>query len=168
MPFDDPACFRLDRISVRPIHWLSRPYLDCGNPALLDSVQVGSADGAEASVRPDAAAGELAPRRGRPACAERRPSSVAVVEFDLAARRQLAPMRVRGPDPRRARGRLTALAGGQSEAPTQRTATIREGYGFCFQRPGRQTSEAHVAARIGDADCRDQKLDPIERSRLHS
>ena len=22
MPFDDPACFRLDRIPVRPIHWL--------------------------------------------------------------------------------------------------------------------------------------------------
>jgi hypothetical protein len=27
MPFDDPACFRLDRIPVRPIHWLWRPYL---------------------------------------------------------------------------------------------------------------------------------------------
>ena len=36
MPFDDPACFRLDRIPVRPIHWLWRPYLACGNPALLD------------------------------------------------------------------------------------------------------------------------------------
>jgi hypothetical protein len=29
MPFDDPTCFRLDRIPVRPIHWLWlwRPYL---------------------------------------------------------------------------------------------------------------------------------------------
>ena len=27
MLFDDPACFRLDRIPVRPIHWLWRPYL---------------------------------------------------------------------------------------------------------------------------------------------
>ena len=36
MPFDDPACFRLDRIPVRPIHWLWRPYLACGNPVLLD------------------------------------------------------------------------------------------------------------------------------------
>jgi hypothetical protein len=36
MPFDDPACFRLDHIPVRPIHWLWRPYLACGNPALLD------------------------------------------------------------------------------------------------------------------------------------
>jgi hypothetical protein len=36
MLFDDPACFRLDRIPVRPIHWLWRPYLACGNPALLD------------------------------------------------------------------------------------------------------------------------------------
>jgi hypothetical protein len=36
MPFDDPACFRLDRIPVRPIHWLWRPYLACGKPALLD------------------------------------------------------------------------------------------------------------------------------------
>jgi hypothetical protein len=30
MPFDDPACFRLDRIPVRSIHWLWRPYLACG------------------------------------------------------------------------------------------------------------------------------------------
>ena len=36
MPFDDPACFRLDRIPVRPIHWLWRPYLACGKLALLD------------------------------------------------------------------------------------------------------------------------------------
>ncbi len=26
MPFDDPDCFRLDRIPVRPIHWLWWPY----------------------------------------------------------------------------------------------------------------------------------------------
>ena len=38
MLFDDPACFRLDRILVRPIHWLWRPYLACGNLVLLDSV----------------------------------------------------------------------------------------------------------------------------------
>jgi hypothetical protein len=36
MLFDDPACFRLDRIPVRPIHWLWRPYLACGKLALLD------------------------------------------------------------------------------------------------------------------------------------
>ncbi|HVS39742.1 MAG TPA: hypothetical protein VMS17_29565 [Gemmataceae bacterium] len=36
MPFDDPACFRLDRIAVRPIHWLWQPYLACGKLALLD------------------------------------------------------------------------------------------------------------------------------------
>ena len=36
MPFDDPACFRVDHIPVRPIHWLWRPYLACGNLALLD------------------------------------------------------------------------------------------------------------------------------------
>ncbi len=36
MPIDDPACFRLDRIPVRPIHWLWRPYLACGKLALLD------------------------------------------------------------------------------------------------------------------------------------
>ena len=36
MPFDDPACFRLDRVPVRPIHWLWRPYLACGKLALLD------------------------------------------------------------------------------------------------------------------------------------
>jgi hypothetical protein len=38
MPFDDPACFRLGRAPVRPFHWLWRPYLACGNPALLDGV----------------------------------------------------------------------------------------------------------------------------------
>jgi hypothetical protein len=36
MLFDDPACFRLDRIPVRPIHWLWRPYLAWGKLALLD------------------------------------------------------------------------------------------------------------------------------------
>lgn len=36
MPFDDPACFRLDRVPIRPIHWLWRPYLACGKLALLD------------------------------------------------------------------------------------------------------------------------------------
>ena len=36
MLFDDPACFRLDRIPIRPIHWLWRPYLACGKLALLD------------------------------------------------------------------------------------------------------------------------------------
>ena len=36
MPLDDPACFRLDRIPVRPIHWLWRPYRACGTLALLD------------------------------------------------------------------------------------------------------------------------------------
>ena len=36
MPFNDPACFRLDNIPVRPIHWLWRPYLACGKLALLD------------------------------------------------------------------------------------------------------------------------------------
>jgi AAA domain len=36
MPFDDPACFRLDRIPVRPIRWRRRPYLACGKLALLD------------------------------------------------------------------------------------------------------------------------------------
>jgi hypothetical protein len=34
--FDDAACFRLDRIPVRPVRWLWRPYLACGKPALLD------------------------------------------------------------------------------------------------------------------------------------
>ena len=36
MLFDDPACFRLDCIPVRPIHWLWRPYLACGKLAVLD------------------------------------------------------------------------------------------------------------------------------------
>ncbi len=36
MPCDDPTCFRLDRIQVRPIHWLWRPYLAFGKLALLD------------------------------------------------------------------------------------------------------------------------------------
>jgi hypothetical protein len=74
MPFDDPACFRLDRIPVRPIHWLWRPYLACGNPAL---------------------------RRGRPACAEGRSSFVAMVRSGLAARCRTTPMRVRPTDPHR-------------------------------------------------------------------
>jgi hypothetical protein len=75
MPFDDPACFRLDRIPVRPIHWLWRPYLACGKLAL---------------------------RRGRPACAEGRPGILAMVRSGLAARRRTTPMRVRPTDPRRA------------------------------------------------------------------
>jgi hypothetical protein len=92
MLFDDPACFCLDRIPVGPIYWLWRPYLACGKPGL---------------------------RGSRPACAEGRLSFVAVVEFDLAARRQLTPMRVRPTDPCRAQRRpygLTALDGGESDA----------------------------------------------------
>jgi hypothetical protein len=33
MFFDDPVCFRLGRIPVRPIYWLWRPYLASGNLA---------------------------------------------------------------------------------------------------------------------------------------
>ena len=36
MPFDDPDCFRLDRVPVRSVRWLWRPYLACGKLALLD------------------------------------------------------------------------------------------------------------------------------------
>jgi AAA domain len=125
MLFDDPACFRLDRILVRPIHWLWRPYLASGKPALLDgdpgagkslltadlaarltrggrmpdgtwrrrkanvlflnaedALDGEAAPGRGAGggvLRPDIGAGQAAPRRGRPACAEGRPSSLAVV-----------------------------------------------------------------------------------------
>ena len=70
--------------------------------------------------------GQAAPWRGRPMRAVRRPSSVAMVEFGLAARRQSTPMRVRPIDPCRAHCRpygLTALAGGESEALTERAGT---------------------------------------------
>ncbi len=36
MLYDDPACFRVDRIPVRSIRWLWRPYLACGKLAILD------------------------------------------------------------------------------------------------------------------------------------
>ena len=36
MPYDDPPCFHVDRIPVRSIHWLWRPYLACGKLAVLD------------------------------------------------------------------------------------------------------------------------------------
>ena len=36
MPINDPACFRLDHIPARSIHWLWRPYLACGKLAVLD------------------------------------------------------------------------------------------------------------------------------------
>ncbi len=96
MLLDDPACFRLDCIPARPIHWLWRPYLACGNSALLDG------DPGAGVWRPDAGAGQAAPRRRRPARAEGRPGMLAVVQFDLAARRQSTPMRVRPTDPCRA------------------------------------------------------------------
>ena len=48
----DPACFRLDRIPVRPIRWLRRTYLACGNPALLD----GDPDAGKSLLAPDLAA----------------------------------------------------------------------------------------------------------------
>ena len=49
MPFDDPACFRLDRIAVRPIHWLWRPYLAYGKLAILDGDPGTSSKGASRS-----------------------------------------------------------------------------------------------------------------------
>jgi hypothetical protein len=148
MPFDDPACFRLDRIPVRPIHWLWRLYLACGKFALFDGDpgagkslltadlaarltragrmpdgswrrkkanvlflnaedaldgEAAPGGGAGGGVwRPDAGAGQAAPRRGRPACAEGRSSFVAMVRTGLAARCRMTPMRVRPTDPRRA------------------------------------------------------------------
>ena len=102
MPFDDPACFRLDRIPVRPTHRLWRPYLACGTPALLGGVHVGSAVGAEASLRPDAGAAHAGRQRDGLACAAERPSALAMVRSGLAARRRMTPMRVRPTDPRRA------------------------------------------------------------------
>ena len=75
MLFDDPACFRLDRIPIRPIHWLWRPYMACGKLALLDSdpgagKSLLAADLAARVLRPDAGAGQAMPRRCHPACAE--------------------------------------------------------------------------------------------------
>ena len=37
MFFNGPACFRLNHIPIRPLYWLRRPYLACGNP-LFDVV----------------------------------------------------------------------------------------------------------------------------------
>ncbi len=73
MPFDDPACFRLDRR--------------------------GAGGGV---LRPDAGPGPAAPRRGRPARAERRSGVAPMVRFGCATQRRTAPMRVRPTDPRRA------------------------------------------------------------------
>ncbi len=69
MPFDDPACFRIHRRAAGGRVW-----------------------------RPDAGAGQAAPRRGRQAGAQGRPGILAVVQFDLAARRRTRPMRVRPTD----------------------------------------------------------------------
>ena len=61
MPFDDPACFRLDRIPVRPIHWLWRPYLARGKLAVLAGGRAAAGEGASGRgasggpLRPDAA-----------------------------------------------------------------------------------------------------------------
>jgi len=160
MPFDDPACFRLARLPVRPIHWLWRPYLDCGNPALRDGVQVGSADGAEASLRPDAGAGQAAPWRGRSACAEGRPNAQAMVRSRLAARRRMTPLRVRPTDPRRAPCRPYGL-GRRRIRGTDGTSRDRKG-GVWPLIPATfaATSATLVVARVGDADCRNQKLRP--------
>ncbi len=84
MPFDDPACFRLGRIPGRAIHWLWRPYLACGKVALLDGdsgagKSLLTKDLAAVVLRPETGAGQAAPRRGRPGCAQGRPSVPAVV-----------------------------------------------------------------------------------------
>ena len=108
MPFNDPACFRFDRIPVRPIYWLWRPYLACGNPALLDGgpgagKSLLTADlaarltcGGRCPTAPGAQEGE------RPACSRRggwTAGALAVVRSGLAARRRSASMRVRPTDP---------------------------------------------------------------------
>ena len=68
MPFDDPAFFRLDRIPVRPLHWLWRPYRTCGKLALLDG-EAGAVNSPLAArvLHADAEADQTAPRRRRPA-----------------------------------------------------------------------------------------------------
>ena len=72
MPFDDPACFRLDRIAVRPIHWLWRPYLAYGKLAILD---------------------------GDPAHQARGPVVLAMVRIGRAGRRRTRPMSRKGARP---------------------------------------------------------------------
>ncbi len=127
MPFDDPSCFRLDRISVRPAYRRWRPSLVCGKPAFLDG-EPGAVNLLLAArvLRPHAGAGQAALWRDRPACAARGPNAVAMVEFDLAARRPMTPMDVRPTDPCRAPWRpygLTALKGSETEALTERATT---------------------------------------------
>ena len=78
MRFIDPAC-------VREVCQLQRVYEVCHAFAGLGKDMV-SEPARESMARP----------------VQRRPDTLAVVEFDLAARRQLAPMRVRVPDPCRA------------------------------------------------------------------
>ncbi len=102
MPFDDLACFRLDRVPVRPIHWLWRPYLARGKLALLN----GDPGAGESLLTADLAA-RLS---GGSACAEGRPGVLAVVRSGPAARRRTTPMRVRPTDPRRAPRRPYGLA----------------------------------------------------------
>jgi AAA domain len=101
MPFDDPACFRLDNIPVRPIHWLWRPYLACGKLALLDGdpgagKSLLTADLAARVLRPDAGAGQAAPRRGRPACAEGRPGLLAMAGSVSVCRVRAVPSSTQG------------------------------------------------------------------------
>ena len=101
MPFDGPACFRLGRIPVRPIHWLWRPYLACGNPALLDGdASAGksllTADLAAQVLHPDAGAGQATPRRGRPACAEGLPTFVAMIGSVSVCRVRAVPSSPQG------------------------------------------------------------------------
>ena len=98
MPFDDPACFRFDRIPVRPIHWLWRPDLARGKPALL-----GGDPGAGKSLL----TADLAARPGggsawSPGACGRTAAVLAVDRSGPAARRRATPMRVRPTDPRRA------------------------------------------------------------------
>jgi hypothetical protein len=83
IPFDDPACFRLDRIPVPPSHRLWRPYLACGNPALLDG-------------DPGAGTGQATRGCGRPACAEGRPSSLAMVGSVWVCRVRAGPSSPQG------------------------------------------------------------------------
>ena len=64
MPCDDPACFHLDRIPVRPIHWRGRPYLPCSYLASPDGAAgAGNLPLAARALRPDAKASQAAPWR---------------------------------------------------------------------------------------------------------
>jgi hypothetical protein len=140
MPFDDPACFRFNRVPARPFHRLPKGYMGCAmlsRPAFHAFLPSGPPRKHVGLAGTHAFAGwgrHIVSEPARESMAhpnQGRPGVLAVVEFGPAARRQRMPMRVRPTDPCRAHCRPYGLGRRRIRSADGPSRDYDEGHRSC-------------------------------------